>query len=291
MKIVPITAKNSEVFIPFLPIKMMQQKALAHVQVMVLACQLEEKICGTIMLEYDGEQTCVLLWLWVDEPHRNKGVANLLLDAACGKAFQQGVTQIEASYLTNTAHSAVFNYMLATRMAELTVEEAPCITVSREKLLASPLMENAENLHGKSIVPLHQVPPLLIKELVQKCQKKGISLVSGADYMGADGECSMALQGPDGIQGLVLLHKNEDVFRLSLFYLEEEYLVKGLALLRAAAYAALRPEKKLKTVEFTCLDENVLRLTQRLLGQPEVHKQYIGRGLLLAEPYNRRKHQ
>ena len=125
---------------------------------------------------------------------------------------------------------------------------------------------------GCKITPLSHISTMQLKQLMERCEKRGYSLVSHADYSQADAKRSLVLLSGQDVQGILLLHHEpaDGVFSIPLLFVEKEYLPDVVELLRKAARALLEPAANLKLLEFSCMEDTVLKLTDRFVPEKEL---------------------
>ena len=78
--------------------------------------------------------------------------------------------------------------MLSRQYFLLKLERTARVRITRQQLTASALMKFPDMplKGGHSITPLSHIGTLQLKQLIERCEKRGDSLVSQADYSQAD---------------------------------------------------------------------------------------------------------
>ena len=189
-------------------------------------------------------------------------------------AGADGASQLSVVYDAGCESSPVLELMLSRQQFLLKLERSARVRITREQLLASALMKLPDMpvKGGCSIVPLSHIGSLQLKQLMERCDKQGCSLVSQADYSQADAGRSMVLLPGQEIQGILLVQHETEDGRLSipLLFIEREYIQDGMELLKRAAEALTEPTAGLQTLEFSCMENTVLKLADRFVADKEI---------------------
>lgn len=239
----------------------------------VLACEDQEEYTGAVVL-LENRNRYTLLWLFVTPEKRRKGYGNALLKGAAAWARKQGADRLSVVYEAECESGPVLESMLSRHYFLLKLERTARVRITRQQLTASALMKFPDMplRGGRSITPLSHIGTLQLKRLIERCEKRGDSLVSQADYSQADASRSMALLSGQEIQGMILVrHEPEDgIISIPLFFIEKEFVPESVELLKKVAETLLEPAVGLKILEFACMEHSVLKLADRLVAEKEV---------------------
>lgn len=239
----------------------------------LLGCEEQGAYTGAAVLLKKGAGL-ELVWLYVKPEYRQKGVGTALLEGALRLAERTGAERIGIVYDAAGESSAVLDVMLARQGFLMGLERTIRVRVGRNALFQAKFMQEPEKelADGVEIVPLARISTLQLKNLAARCAERGYCLVSHADYSLADARRSMALVADGEIQGILLLRHEEDdgVISIPLLFMEKEYIPYALELLKKAAVSLKDPAANLKTLEFCCMEDSVLKLAMRLIEDAEL---------------------
>ena len=280
MEIVLITQRNSEKFQEILP------EYRGRIPSVLLGCEKDGIAAGTAGLEMT-EDGCSLGWLWVDPEFRGGGIGGALLDAACREALERPAGRLTVTYPADKDWSAVMDYMLAVRGFSVMAHRYPTYRITKEQLLASPLLAGDEKKMNPHVVPLSELERFRLQELLVECRLEREYLVSHAAFGWVDPERSMVLLKDGHVMGLALVRsvETEDSLCLDLLYLRTSDAREGILLLQQTALALLRHPAGLRELSFTCMEETGMRICSRLLGEQAAQWEEFCQGTLFAELY------
>lgn len=251
--------------------------------VILLGCEDEGNLTGAAVVEKTG-MDMRLLWIWVKEGFRRKGAGTALLDEAVRLARKAEAECLRVVYAASEKSSPVLDYMLAKRYFDLTLENIASVRVTREELLASPLlaMRLPDAKPGVRVVPLQKAAPQQLQKLTRFYEARQEYMISRADYMNADRRQSMILMVGEKPGGMTLLqHRPEDGhFLLDLFFLEKYAGQDGIRLLKETAEALIPPVVHFKSLEFACVQKQAFSLAEKLLGDKSIYYESVTEGVL-----------
>lgn len=251
--------------------------------VILLGCEDEGNLTGAAIVEKTG-MDMRLLWIWVKEGFRRKGAGTALLDEAVRLARKAEAECLRVVYAASEKSSPVLDYMLAKRWFDLTLENIASVRVTREELLASPLlaMRLPDAKPGVRVVPLQKAAPQQLQKLTRFYEARQEYMISRADYMNADRRQSMILMVGEKPGGMTLLqHRPEDGhFLLDLFFLEKYAGQDGIRLLKETAEALIPPVVHFKSLEFACVQKQAFSLAEKLLGDKSIYYESVTEGVL-----------
>lgn len=214
------------------------------------------------------EDSCSLSWLWVAEEYRNRGAGGALLDTVCKEAAEEPGGCLMVTYPADAQWAAVMEYILLKRGGMVLTHAYPQYRFSREELEQAPFLADAKQTSVSSIKPLSALAKGQLDEFAQEHDEIDNYMISHADFDRIDQERSMVLIQKGEIQGMVLISTDgaPDVLSLDLLYLKKSAAMAGLALLRQAAFAALRHPAGLRELRFLCTEEISNQMCKTLMG-------------------------
>ena len=280
MEITLITYQNLPMFQEILP---PYQHQLPPV---LLGCVENNTAVATAALDMT-EDGCSLSWLWVAPEYRRHGIGNLLLDKACEISAAKPAHRLTVTYPETEPWTAVMDYMLAIRGFWVMTYTYPQYRLTKEQILASPLLKDAETNLDPRVVALSKLERFRLQEFLTQCRLQNNYPVSHADYDQIDTTRSMALVLNGHVQGLVLIRTlgEDDVLCLDLLYLATSDSRLGILLLQQTALALLRHPAGLREVQFTCMTDIGVRMCKRLMGEQPAYQKEFCHGTLLTEFY------
>lgn len=286
MALTVITEHNIEAFRSILPQGTVSGKAKLFGWVE------EDVACASAVLdEMDAEYS--LVWLWVAPVYRCRGIGSALLDAVCRFAVQSGGNWLSVDYSAEEDWSRIFNYLLLRRGFRLERVLLPQYRLQMEALGDAWFMKQMEKgQESQSIIPLQRLDAQQRKAMIERLEYQKKYLVSRADFDAADASCSMVLLKEGELKGVTLIRKTDDrgdSMCLELFYLDPKYITSGMALLRQTIQAILRQPEGVREIQFTCVSDISLQLTQRLIGDRGREDRRIFSGILELEFYHWRR--
>lgn len=239
----------------------------------VLACEDQEGYAGAAVLLEKGS-SYTLLWLFVTPEKRRRGYGNALLKGAALWAKKQDADRLSVVYEAGCESGPVLDCMLSRQYFLLKLERTARVRITRQELTASALMKFPDMplKGGHSITPLSHIGTLQLKQLIERCEKRGDSLVSQADYSQADARRSMVLLSGQEIRGMVLVHHEQEdgIVSIPLFFFEKEVVSESVGLLKNVAETLLEPAAGLKILEFSCMEPSVMKLADRFVAEKEI---------------------
>ena len=205
---------------------------------------------------------------------RRKGYGNALLKGVTAWTEKQGANRLSVVYEAYSDSSMLLDLLFSRQQFFLKLEQTSRVRITRQQLEASTLMKLPDMplRGGNSITPLSHIGTLQLKQLIDRCEKRGYSLVSQADYSQADRERSMVLLAGLDVQGIVLVHheREDGVVSIPLLFIEKEYIPDSVELLKKVAEILLEPAAGLKILEFSCMEYSVLKLADRFVPEKEI---------------------
>ncbi len=280
MEITQITHQNLSMFEEILP---SYKRSFPPV---LLGCIENDTAAATAAMDVT-EDGCSLSWLWVAPEFRGHGIGNLLIDKVCEIAAARPAHRLTVTYPAEESWSAIMDYMLSVRGFWVMIHTYPQYRITKEQLLASPLLKVTGANPDSRIVSLSQLERFRLQELLTQCRLQNNYPVSDADYDQIDATRSMALVQNGHVQGLVLIRplEEKDILCLDLFYLATSDPRLGILLLKQTALALLQHPAGLKEVRFTCMSDISVRICKRLMGEQPVFWREFCHGTLLTEFY------
>lgn len=261
MNVFPILPAQAQAFLPFLP----AFEWTEHCR--VFGAVLDETPCGAAILEGMGHSVS-LRWLFVEPSFRCQGVGSALLKTACDAAFSaQDVARMTMCWPIDSEWSPVFSWMLSKTGWLVKVRPVVSFSLQREALAQCDWLSQQAYVHcEESVIPLEELSALQLRELRMKYEEKAEYLLSRAPLDSADKHLSHVMAAEHGVDGLTLVHREDDAVVLDLLSIDSANLMGGLALLRKTAHAALKTDAA--TITFDCVTPQATRLARHLLGIP-----------------------
>ncbi len=245
---------------------------------MVLGCKDNEVIAGVAaIIKKDDEWG--LIWLYVLPQYRRKGAGSMLLDAMISMAEQEGVSILSSVMEADIADWHRIELMLARRQFLLTWKTVDKIRITIEQLRNAPILTAYPKYHlgDNRIMSLGKVSSLALNNFIKEAERKGNLLVSRADYKNADGAKSMVLEKDGIILGVLLLQTAEkrQLHQVKLCYVDRHYKMYIVFMIQRAAEAILNNPGGTEAIEFTCMDDSIVKLGKHIFPEHELLKSDI----------------
>ena len=245
---------------------------------MVLGCEEDESIAGVAAIIKKGDEWGII-WLYVLPEYRGKGAGGKLLDTTIDMADHEGVSILSSVMEADFEDRPLIELMLARRQFLITWK-----TITKMRVMADQLKKAAllpaypkEHLGNNQVIPLGRISSSTINRFRKEAEEKGNLLVSRADYKNADGTKSMVLENDGNIVGILLLHREKQgqLYQIKLCYVDRQYRMHVVSMIKRAAKAMLIDLGDTKAIEFLCMDDSVVKLGERIFPKHELFRNDI----------------
>ena len=266
LKITQLSEKNYHVMASIAPAHALDTASI------VLSCTIDGIIIGTSTL-MRKDKDWALTWIFLIEDFRNQGIGNKLLDASIDAARANGGRNLEVAIEGIIEEGTVLTSMLADRDFFINFNADPYFFVTKNQLQEAlfythPEILSSKKLSSETMVPLRNVKADQLRRFIHQREKRHNYLASRADYSSADQDLSMLLILDSEIVGTILVNRiDKGKFALELCFIERNYLLALLRLMRKVSDHLLSIEETIDYIEFACSNEAVLKAAQRLLPE------------------------
>lgn len=245
---------------------------------MVLGCKDNEITAGVAaIIKKDDEWG--LIWLYVLPQYRNKGVGSMLLDDLISMAEQEEVSILSSVMEADIADRHRIELMLARRQFLLNWKTVDKMRVTIEQLRNAAILTAypKDHLGDNRVMSLGKIPSLTLSNFIKEAERKGNLLVSRADYKNADGAKSMVLEKDGIILGVLLLQMAQkgQLYQVKLCYVDRHYKMHIVSMIQRAAEAILNDPGSTEAIEFSCMDDSIVKLGKHIFPEHELLKNDI----------------
>jgi len=249
----------------------------------IFACIENDSVYGVVALESMKGYMCIS-WIWVEPDMRRKGIGTALLASACQFVKEQNYLALTIVYDPEKPQSDVLQYMLAKLGFHLLMYPFSNYHITRETLLASPLMRgfDIEKPFKPHTRALSELSGKELHRLLLLCEEKDVHFVSRADFSNADPQKTRLIIENGELHGIVLITKTDfpGEYELPIMFVSHSHSPMGALLLREAATELLRDPCGFSSVRFTCVSESSSRLADALLSNAEKSIKHTCEGIL-----------
>ncbi len=184
----------------------------------------EDEVVGAAIITGQGNESITIEWLYVDEDHRGKGYGVKLMEEVYATAKKLGVKSIRARMTMDEDFDAKQLYLLQWGFGWRDTLPGEW-DVTMKDLFLQPFAKKAATSKEKipDVKTLAEVEKRDLSEAVKRAAKEGKPMLYNveADRRFLDPKLSVVSYSKDKINGMLLIHRCENVLYPVLFWAEK----------------------------------------------------------------------
>lgn len=283
MKILQLQKHNLSEYASILP------DSILHSHYEIFVCIKDEIACGAIALEESGKYLGII-WLWIAPEKRQMKLGSALLAKAYKFAKQNQYSALTIAYEPDEPWTIILEYMLSKMGFQLLISPVSKYHITAEMLLSSPLMRNINSTKNSPprTKSLASLSPKDLTKFQLQCQKDNNVLLNHINFSKADPHKTRLYYLENELKALTLINfsNSPGEYELAMVYINPAHNAIVPTLFRETATELLKDSNNFSALQFTCVSNTAVRLTDTLLGETRKTIKQMCHGILEMPVYS-----